>query len=69
MKKFTSSPPKKILLLEAEKHAPTSARDAAKLTRTGETAVRSLKMRRFGRTDYVKITDLNHFALKGGRET
>jgi hypothetical protein len=55
--------PKEILLLEAEKHAPTyrlamppSLREPVKLRSF-------LKMRRFGRTDYVKITDLNHFAL------
>ena len=70
MKKTKSPTPRKILLLEPEKHAPyISASDAAKLTRIGETAVRSLKLRRFGKTDYVKVSELNDFILNGEEAT
>ena len=62
--------PKQILLVEPDSHAPyISASDAARLTRIGETAVRSLKLRRFGKTDYVKVTELNDFILNGEAAT
>ena len=70
MKKSRQPTPKKILLLEPDKHAPyVAAADAARLTNIGETAVRSLKLRRFGKTDYVKVTELNDFILNGIQPT
>jgi hypothetical protein len=70
MKKIKQIVPRQILLLDPEIHAPyISATDAARLTRIGETAVRSLELRRFGKRIYVKVSHFNDFILNGEEAT
>ncbi len=69
MKKIKQIVPRQILLLDPEIHAPyISTTDAARLTRIGETAVRSLELQ-IRKTDYVKVSHFNDFILNGEEAT
>lgn len=61
--------PATIQLIKEDELAPYIRVDEAiKRTGVGESLVRSLKLRKFGKTHYVKVTELNEFILNYGEK-